>query len=106
MTELPGSIRIELIPEMKQYVSGSTFISTLNHRGFNTKEGKYQAILDEIKKIPGVKDVWFTDDKETNLFVEIEVNSLQEGLKIESDIKKMTYVKATELSVSTEEILR
>jgi hypothetical protein len=59
------------------------------------------SILDEIKKIPGVKDVWFTDDRETNLFVEIEVNSLQQGLKIESDIKKMTYVKATELSMST-----
>ncbi|MFZ0223748.1 MAG: hypothetical protein WAM42_18855 [Candidatus Nitrosopolaris sp.] len=67
MAELPGSIRIELIPEMKQYVSGSTFVSTLNPRGFNTKEGIYRPILDEIKKIQGVKDVWFTDEFELAL---------------------------------------
>jgi hypothetical protein len=102
MAELPGSIRIELIPELKQYVSGITITSTFS--SFNTKESRYRPILDEIKKIEGVKDVWFTDDKETDLFVEIGANSTQESRNIESRIKNLPGVKNTELYMSTLEM--
>jgi len=104
MAELPGSIRIELTPEWKQYVSGFTFTSAFSSRGFNTKESRYRSILDEIKKVEGVKDVWFTDDKETDLFVEIGANSSQEGRNIESRIKNIPGVKNTVLNMSTLEI--
>jgi hypothetical protein len=104
MAELPGTIRIELTPEMKQYVSGYTFTSGFSSHGFNTKESRYRPILDAIKKISGVKDVWFTDDKETDLFVEIAVDSRQEGNKIESEIKNIAHVKSTELRMRSMEI--
>jgi hypothetical protein len=104
MARLPGSIRIQLIPELKQYVSGYTFTSTFSSRSFDTKESRYRPILGELKKIDGVKDVWFTDDKETDLFVEIEASGPEEGRNIESTIKNIPGVKNTELNMSTLEI--
>jgi hypothetical protein len=104
MAELPGTIRIELTPEMKQYVSGFSFTSAFSSRSFNTKESKYRPILEAIKKIPGVKDVWFTDDKKTDLLVEIVVNSLKQGNQIESEIRNIAYVKTTELHMPSVEI--
>jgi len=79
MEKLSGTIRVECTPKLKSEIKKSG------------TEGCF-LVMDEIRSINGVVDVWAVDDQKLDLVVEIAVDTYEQGKEIASKIKNIDGV--------------
>jgi hypothetical protein len=88
---ISGSITINLTPEYARQISWGKPTAYFT--------GGDAPLLSKIKAIPGVSGVWYTDDKNSELFATIKVRSPDEGEKIAATISGYKGVKAVQFSL-------
>lgn len=95
-----GNIRV-------QFAHSRLSISSIIHRVINSflsnEEGS--SSISAIKSIAGVSEVYYTNNKNIDLFVTIEVKDALEGEQIISKIKSLQGVKDAQISLETKESL-
>ena len=87
--KIPGTIKVECTQLLKQEM----------------KKGGVEGcvlILDEIKDMDNVADVWFADDKKTDIVVEISINDVAEAEALTTKIKALAGVENVQLRVAVE----
>jgi hypothetical protein len=89
MGKIPGSIRVECTPilrnELKDFGSERCIL-----------------IHDEIKAMPGVRDVWFPEEKTIDIIVELDVASPEQAEEIENKIKEIEGVQNVRTALAIE----
>jgi hypothetical protein len=96
----------ELYPEMdkkKDYIPGNVKVQLTpqSMKAFNQVGSR---ISNEIRNIPGVVDVWFSDSKSFHLLVNIEVYDYNEGQNIESKIKGIDGINSAKVYLATRSV--
>jgi hypothetical protein len=92
--KLAGDIKIQLTPELRKHISKAGFDSSgYDSSGYDTGESRALPLINKIREISCVKHVWFTDSEDIDLLVEIEVDKVEEGKEIASQIRNMEGVK-------------
>jgi hypothetical protein len=87
---ISGVIQINLAPDHARQIWG---------RSIFWKPDKEKIEIWKIKDIPGVSDVWYTDDKNSELLATIKVRNPDEGKKIATTISGYRGVKAVQISL-------
>lgn len=92
MEQLPGYVKVR--------INKPSFSSSFSSKSFATKKARASIILNEIRKIRGVKNVWFTDNVNVDLLAELEVKDMEEGNQIENAIRAINGVKDAHVYVA------
>lgn len=89
LEKLPGTIKVECTPQLKLEIKNSGITGCF-------------FVMDEIRNISGVVDVWPADDQKIDLVVEVEVDTYDQGKEIENQISKIDGVKEAHAYLAVE----
>ena len=92
---ISGTVRINLTPEYARQINWGR--PTLWKKP--QQEGQVFPLIVKIKDTPGVSGVWYTDDKNSELFAVIKVDDPNEGKVIESKIRSYEGVKDVQITL-------
>lgn len=89
----PFYIRVGLEPEFKSHKISNLLVKR--------DDSKRNLLIKNIKNIPNVSAVWFTDHERFDLLVEIKVTSTQDADNMISKIKSLQGVTEAEEDINT-----
>jgi len=91
---ISGVVQINLTPDHARQIWGRSIFWKKPEQ-----EAKDIPLIGQIKGTPGVSDVWYTNDKNSELLATIKVHYPEEGEKIAATISGYKGVKTVQISL-------
>lgn len=93
MGKVRGTIKVKLLPETLDYINKSGFSFSFSSKSFDTKKSRAAPILEALKRITGVKHIWFTDSGDNDIVVELELDTNYQPKNLETQVLNIQGVK-------------